>query len=137
MSKPKSVLTPTPTLISDTASTLKPEIDFRNMVQVILARLEIKQLENGVSYGLIEPMVWEPTLQKYIILTTQDLRVEAKDFSTAKQIFWPKFKNYVKRRTGKYIPVEITAIDRINVTSPINRTDPDQVNAANKSLQHL
>lgn len=131
-------LKPTITVARDTESSLKPEIDFRNMVQVILAQLEITQLENGVRYGLIDPLIWDPAQQAYVKLTTQDLRIEAPNFDSAKAQFWPKFKNYVKRRTGKYIPIEITRIHRINLPTNLpNRTEPDQVNAAANAAKRL
>lgn len=105
------------------------ELLFRNMTSIILADLEVNQLENGVTYGLLNTRIWDPASQSYQPFTDQELRIEARDFDTAKAIFWPRFRHFVYRKTGKRIPTEIQRIYRLHELNAVNR-GPDQVLAA-------
>lgn len=115
-------------------------LKFTAQQPIITATLEIATYPDGVTYALLNPMRYMPETSSFVPLTDQELKVSARDFDTAKAIFWPAYRRFVQQLTGQRIHTEITKILRLDFSNePINtaRTEPDQVTVAARKQPKL
>ena len=73
--------------------------------------------DKTVTYGLLDPVIWDVKQQKYIPLSrsgdSDEFQVTASNIYEAKSEFWSRIRIYTDNRFGGFVKIEIRKIHTV------------------------